>query len=164
AGQVLGSVRAMFEKDSGKRAQVDLNGVIREVLTLLEGELRAHNVLVQTDCLDALPEGSGNRGQLQQVIVNLFMNALEAKEGVDYAPHPRRVKTDPENNNLVLIRVEDSGPGIDVENIDRIFNAFFTTKPRGIGMGLSICRSIVEAHDGRLWVSPAVDYGSVFQF
>src|SRR5262249_6242555 len=75
-----------------------------------------------------------------------------------------RLKTELDNNNHVLIRVEDSGPGIDVENIDRIFNAFFTTKPRGIGMGLSICRSIVEAHDGRLWVSPAVDYGSVFQF
>ena len=164
AGQVLGSVRAMFEKDSGKRAQVDLNGVIREVLTLLEGELRAHSVLVQTDLLDALPEVSGNRVQLQQVIVNLVMNAVEAMEGVDDRPRLLRLKTELDNNNHVLIRVEDSGPGIDVENIDRIFNAFFTTKPRGIGMGLSICRSIVEAHDGRLWVSPGVDYGSVFQF
>jgi len=164
AGQVLGSVRAMFEKDSGKRAQVNLNGVIREVLTLLEGELRAHNVLVQTDLLDTLPEISGNRVQLQQVIVNLVMNAVEAMEGVDDRPRLLRLKTELDSNNHVLIRVEDSGPGIDVENIDRIFNAFFTTKPRGIGMGLSICRSIVEAHDGRLWVSPGADYGSVFQF
>jgi len=83
---------------------------------------------------------------------------------VEDRPRLLRLKTELDNNNHVLIRVEDSGPGIDVENIDRIFNAFFTTKPRGIGMGLSICRSIVEAHDGRLWVSPAVDYGSVFQF
>ena len=164
AGQVLGSVRAMFEKDSGKRAQVDLNGVLREVLALLEGELRAHSVLVQTDLLDNLPQVSGNRVQLQQVIVNLVMNAVEAMEAVDGRPRLLRLKTELDNNNHVLIRVEDSGPGIDLENIDRIFNAFFTTKPRGIGMGLSICRSIVEAHDGRLWVSPGVDYGSVFQF
>jgi signal transduction histidine kinase/ABC-type uncharacterized transport system substrate-binding protein len=164
AGQVLGSVRAMFEKDSGKRAQVDLNGVIREVLTLLEGELRAHRVLAQTDLLDGLPEVSGNRVQLQQVIVNLVMNAVEAMETVDDRPRLLRIKTELDNNNHVLIRVEDSGPGIGLDNIDRIFNAFFTTKPRGIGMGLSICRSIVEAHDGRLWVSPGVDYGSVFQF
>jgi signal transduction histidine kinase len=164
AGQVLGSVRAMFEKDSGKRAQVDLNGVIQEVLALLEGELRAHNVLVQTDLLVTLPEVSGNRVQLQQVIVNLVMNAVEAMEPVDDRPRLLRLKTEIDNNNNVVIRVEDSGPGIDLENIDRIFNAFFTTKPRGIGMGLSICRSIVEAHDGRLWVSPALDHGSVFQF
>jgi signal transduction histidine kinase len=164
AGQVLGSVRAMFEKDSGKREQVDLNGVIREVLALLEGELRAHSVLVQTDLLDNLPQVSGNRVQLQQVIVNLVMNAVEAMEGVEGRPRLLRLKTELDNNNHVLIRVEDSGPGIGLDNIDRIFNAFFTTKPRGIGMGLSICRSIVEAHDGRLWASPAVDYGSVFQF
>jgi signal transduction histidine kinase len=164
AGQVLGSVRAMFEKDSGKREQVDLNGVIREVLALLEGELRAHNVLVQTDLFDSLPEVSGNRVQLQQVIVNLVMNAAEAMEGVDDRPRLLRLKTEIDNNDHVLIRVEDSGPGIGLDNIDRIFNAFFTTKPRGIGMGLSICRSIVEAHDGRLWVSPALDHGSVFQF
>ena len=164
AGQVLGSVRAMFEKDSGKRAQVDLNGVISEVLALLEGELRAHRVLAQTDLLDSLPQVAGNRVQLQQVIVNLVMNAVEAMETVDDRPRLLRLKTELDNNNHVLIRVEDSGPGIDLENIDRIFNAFFTTKPRGIGMGLSICRSIVEAHDGRLWVSPGVDHGSVFQF
>jgi signal transduction histidine kinase len=164
AGQVLGSVRAMFEKDSGKRAQVDINGVIREVLALLEGELRAHRVLAQTDLLDGLPEVSGNRVQLQQVIVNLVMNAVEAMEAIDDRPRLLRIKTEIDNNNHVLIRVEDSGPGIGLDNIDRIFNAFFTTKPRGIGMGLSICRSIVEAHDGRLWVSPGVDYGSVFQF
>jgi len=143
---------------------VDLNGVIREVLALLEGELRAHRVLAQTDLLDGLPEVSGNRVQLQQVIVNLVMNAVEAMETVDDRPRLLRIKTELDNNNHVLIHVEDSGPGIGLDNIDRIFNAFFTTKPRGIGMGLSICRSIVEAHDGRLWVSPGVDYGSVFQF
>jgi signal transduction histidine kinase len=92
------------------------------------------------------------------------MNAVEAMEGVDNRPRLLRLKTELDSNNHVLIRVEDSGPGIDLENIDRIFNAFFTTKPRGIGMGLSICRSIIEAHDGRLWVSPGIDYGSVFQF
>jgi signal transduction histidine kinase len=164
AGQVLGSVRAMFEKDNGKREQVDLNAVIREVLALLEGELRAHRVIVQTDLLDVLPEVSGNRVQLQQVIVNLVMNAVEAMESVENRPRLLRLKTEVDKMNHVLIRVEDAGPGIDLENIDRIFNAFFTTKVRGIGMGLSICRSIVEAHDGRLWVSPGVDLGSVFQF
>jgi signal transduction histidine kinase len=164
AGQVLGSVRALFEKDSDQREQVDLNNVIREVLALLEGELRAHRVMVQTDLLDVLPEVSGNRVQLQQVIVNLVMNAVEAMEGVENRARLLRLKTEVDKSNQVLIRVEDSGPGIDLENIDRIFNAFFTTKQRGIGMGLSICRSIVEAHDGRLWVSPGVDYGSVFQF
>ena len=164
AGQVLGSVRAMFEKDSGKRAQVDLNGVIREVLALLEGELRAHRIIVQADLLDVLPEVSGNRVQLQQVIVNLIMNAVEAMEAVETRPRLLRLATELDKNNQILIRVEDSGPGIGLENIDRIFNAFFTTKPHGIGMGLSICRSIIEAHDGRLWVSPGADYGSVFQF
>jgi signal transduction histidine kinase len=164
AGQVLGSVRAMFEKDNGKREQVDLNAVIREVLALLEGELRAHRVIVQADLLDVLPEVSGNRVQLQQVVVNLVMNAVEAMENVENRPRLLRLKTEVDKMNHVLIRVEDAGPGIDLENIDRIFNAFFTTKVRGIGMGLSICRSIVEAHDGRLWVSPGVDFGSVFQF
>jgi signal transduction histidine kinase len=164
AGQVLGSVRAMFEKDNGKREQVDLNAVIREVFALLEGELRAHRVIVQADLLDVLPEVSGNRVQLQQVIVNLVMNAVEAMESVENRPRLLRLKTEVDKMNHVLIRVEDAGPGIDLENIDRIFNAFFTTKVRGIGMGLSICRSIVEAHDGRLWASPGVDFGSVFQF
>jgi signal transduction histidine kinase len=164
AGQVLGSVRAMFEKDSGKRAQVDLNGLIREVLALLEGELRSHRVTVQADLLDGLPEVSGNRVQLQQVIVNLVMNAVEAMQAVANRPRLLRLKSEIDKANHVLVRIEDSGSGIDLENIDRIFNAFFTTKPHGIGMGLSICRSIIEAHDGRLWVSPGVDHGSVFQF
>jgi C4-dicarboxylate-specific signal transduction histidine kinase len=164
AGQVLGSVRQMFEKDSGKRAQVDLNALIREVLALLEGELRSHGVTLQADLTDALPEVSGNRVQLQQVIVNLTMNAVEAMQAVTNRPRLLRLTSEIDKANHVLIRIEDSGPGIAVENIDRIFNAFFTTKPHGIGMGLSICRSIIEAHDGRLWVSPGVDYGSVFQF
>jgi signal transduction histidine kinase len=164
AGQVLGSVRQMFEKDSGRRAQVDLNALIREVLALLEGELRSHRVMVQADLSDSLPEVSGNRVQLQQVIVNLIMNAVEAMQAVTNRPRVLRLTSEIDKANHVLIRIEDSGPGIAVENIDRIFNAFFTTKPHGIGMGLSICRSIIEAHDGRLWVSPGVDYGSVFQF
>jgi signal transduction histidine kinase len=164
AGKVLGSVRAMFQKDSGRRDSVDINGLIREVLALLEGELRANRALVQTDLLDGLPEVSGNRVQLQQVIVNLIVNAVEAMGSVTGRPRVLRLKTLIDKANHVLIGVEDSGPGIDVENIDRIFNAFFTTKTNGIGMGLSICRSIVEAHDGRLWVSPGVDHGTAFQF
>jgi signal transduction histidine kinase len=99
---------------------------------------------------------------LQQVILNLIMNAAEAMDAVTDRPRTLRIKTEREKDNGVLITLQDSGPGIDPESTDRIFNAFFTTKPQGMGMGLSICRSIVEAHGGRLWTSAGMDQGAVF--
>jgi signal transduction histidine kinase len=104
----------------------------------------------------------GNRVQLQQVILNLIMNAADAMNGMTDRPRVLRLKTERHARNTVLITVQDSGPGIDPQNVDRIFNAFFTTKSHGMGMGLPICRSIIEAHNGRLWVSNDTGYGAVF--
>ena len=105
-----------------------------------------------------------NRVQLRQVIVNLLMNAVDAMDAVTNRPRALRIKTEIYDLNYLLITVEDSGTGIDPKNIDRIFDAFFSAKPNGMGMGLSICRSIIEAHGGRLWATTNVPRGAVFQF
>jgi signal transduction histidine kinase len=162
ASQVIGSIRAMFTKGHQERAALDANELIREVLALLDGEFHMQRVSLHTELIEPLPRVLGSRVQLQQVILNLLTNAVEAMGSVTNRGRVLRVNSKPHESGGVLVTVEDSGPGIDPKDLDRIFEAFFTTKSQGMGMGLSICRSIIEAHKGRLWVSPGLHHGAVF--
>ena len=163
ASQVIDGIRAMFRNDSREKASLDVNEVIREVIALLHSELQNHQILVQTELISQLPPVLADRVQLQQVVANLVANAIEAMDTVADRARTLRVKSVIGEPDGVLIMVENSGPGIDPENADRIFHPFFTTKSQGTGMGLPICRSIIEAHNGRLSVRPAADRGSVFE-
>jgi signal transduction histidine kinase len=163
ASEVIGSIRAMFKKDDQAKAPLDVNELIREILALMHGQLESHKVSLRTELTHALPQVAANRVQLQQVILNLAMNAVEAMDMVTDRRRVLRICSDPHNPPGVLVRVEDSGTGIAAENINRIFDAFFSTKTSGMGMGLSICRSIIEAHGGRLTAVSAQPHGSVFE-
>ena len=163
ASDVIDGIRAIFKNDSRERISLDVNEVIREVLALMQFELHNHRILVSTELTSGLQPVVADRIQLQQVIANLIANAIEAMQFTEGRARSLRVRSATDTANDVLVMVEDSGPGIDPENLDRIFHPFFTTKPQGTGMGLSISRSIIEAHNGHLTVSPAADGGSVFQ-
>jgi len=163
ASEVIGSIRAMFKKDAEARVPLDVNELIREILGLVRGQIDAQQVQLNTQLIDWLPQIVANRVQLQQVILNLVMNAIEAMSSVTDRPRVLRIISETHNPPGVVVTVEDSGTGIDPQNSERVFDAFFTTKSNGMGMGLSICRSIVEAHGGRLLVSPSQPHGSVFQ-
>jgi signal transduction histidine kinase len=129
-----------------------------------DSEMLSQRVSLRTELASALPPVLGDRVQLQQVVINLVMNALEAMAPVTDRPRDMLIRSHQDDANEVLVAVRDSGMGIDSENAERLFNAFFTTKPSGMGMGLSISRSIIVAHGGRLWVSPNADHGATFQF
>ena len=162
--EVIESVRGLFRSDGYEKSRLDINGIIREVLTFLEIELRDQGVSVQSELADGLPTVDADRVKLQQVILNLVMNAADAMREVSDRPRILRIRTEIHDPAGVLVAIEDSGGGIKPQNIERIFEPFFTTKSNGTGMGLSICRSIIEAHGGRLWVLPGASYGSVFHF
>jgi signal transduction histidine kinase len=161
---ILDAIRAMFKKDDQEIAPVDINHLVRDVLDLVQSEAQQQGVLVKAELADELPQIFGNRIQLQQVIRNLAINAIEAMDINAERERVLRVKSAIDRPNGLLITVEDTGTGIDPQNVERVFDAMFTTKSDGMGMGLSICRSIIEAHHGRLWVSPGVPHGAVFQF
>jgi PAS domain S-box-containing protein len=163
ASEVIDGIRLLFKKDGQEKAPQDVNKLIREVLTVLRREVDHHGVSVRTDLFDGLSQVRANQVQLRQVIVNLIINAVDAMSTVVDRARVLRVKTEPHELNYSLITVEDSGIGIEPKNIDRIFDAFYTTKPHGMGMGLSICRSIIENHGGRLSASLAHPNGSIFQ-
>jgi PAS domain S-box-containing protein len=163
ASQVIASLRAMFRKDGASPVRVDLNDLIREVLTLLRGELQRQQVSVVTALADSIPVVSAHRVQMQQVILNLVMNAIEATGPAADRRRVVKIVSKIQHSRDISITIEDSGPGIAPENIERVFDRFFTTKPHGMGMGLAICRSIVEAHDGRLWAEPGDFQGAVFR-
>jgi C4-dicarboxylate-specific signal transduction histidine kinase len=162
ASKIIGSVRAMFQKDSLKRDQLAVNDLIEDILTLVRGTIRKQQVSIRTELLQDLPHVVADRTQLQQVFINLIMNAVEAMGAVTNRERLLSIKSDVHDPGTVMIMVEDSGTGIDPNNTERIFDAFFTTKSDGMGMGLAMCRSIIEAHGGRLWASPGASYGSVF--
>jgi PAS domain S-box-containing protein len=163
ASQVIDGIRAMFKNESREKALLDVNEVIREVIALLHSKLQKHQISVQTELISELPPVLADRIQLQQVVANLVANAIEAMHTLTDRVRTLRVKSLIREPNDVLIMVEDSGLGIDPENADRIFHPFFTTKSEGTGMGLSICRSIIEAHNGRLSLRSASNRGSVFE-
>jgi signal transduction histidine kinase len=162
AAEVIDSVRAMFKKEQTERTQLNMNDLISSVLYLLRDELRPQDIILRTNLDPQLPPVQGHRGELQQVILNLVRNAVDAMKDITYRPRVLTVKSEVQPPNEVLVSVADSGTGIDPKDIDRIFNAFFTTKSNGMGMGLSICKSIIDDHGGRLWALPNLKYGSVF--
>jgi C4-dicarboxylate-specific signal transduction histidine kinase len=164
ASEVVRHIRAMFTKATPERTQVQVNDLIREVSTLLEGAAVRNQVALQTKLGSDLPATLGDRVQLQQVIVNLILNGIEAMSGVDGRPRQLVIRSTMRNPDEVLVAVEDSGVGIAPKDVKRIFDAFFTTKAQGMGMGLSISYSIIEAHGGRLWASANRDYGATLQF
>jgi signal transduction histidine kinase len=143
---------------------VEINDAIREVMALTHGAVVKHNVAVQTHLAEGLPRIPGDRVQLQQVLLNLILNAVEAMSGVGEGARALRISTGPEASGGVLVTAQDSGLGLRPEGVDGLFDAFYTTKPGGMGMGLSICRSIVEAHGGRIWASRAAGPGATVQF
>jgi two-component system NtrC family sensor kinase len=162
AGEIIQSVRSIFKRAPQQGAPVDVSTMIQEVLALVHGDLISHQVAVKTDLDRDLSPVRADRVQLQQVILNLITNAAEAMSAVEGRPRLLNVATRPHERDGVLIRVQDSGPGIDPGGKERIFDAFFSTKTSGMGMGLFICRSIVEAHGGHLWATSADTGGAVF--
>ena len=162
AADVVQSVRSMFKSTDLDRVPVNLNRLIDQVLTLVQGTLERNGIVVRTD-LDERPASvTGSPVQLQQVLFNLVSNAIEAMDSV--AERVILIQTKVQESGDVQVTVEDSGSGIDPKNMDRIFGSFFTTKPSGMGMGLSICRSIIESHGGRLWATSGASRGAIFRF
>jgi C4-dicarboxylate-specific signal transduction histidine kinase len=162
AGHVIETVRAMFKKDTEEKTLLDMNNVVRQVFDLLRAELQKNAVVVKYELARELPRVLADQIQLQQVILNLAMNAIDAMSSVIDRPRTLRVSSERYDPAGLIINLEDSGTGIDPKNIDRIFEPFFTTKSHGMGLGLSICRSIIEAHQGRLTVSAACPQGTAF--
>jgi C4-dicarboxylate-specific signal transduction histidine kinase len=162
ASAVISQIRGMLMKGASSRAELDINHVIQEVAILLRKEATRNRVFLRTDLADNLPRVTGDRVQLQQVVINLVMNGIEAMRLLTPRPRNLLIKS-ARNHGEVLIQVQDSGTGIDVDQAERIFELFFTTKPGGIGMGLSISRSIVESHGGRLWAESGPE-GALLQF
>jgi signal transduction histidine kinase len=163
ARDLIGSIRAMVKRDGRNRAPLDLNDLVREVLALTERELQRNRVSVEVELDEHLPVVNADRVQLQQVLVNLITNAIDAMAEKKW-PRIVRIKSAAREPGGVLISVADTGKGIDPKIVDRIFNPLFTTKSNGMGMGLAICRSIIEGHDGRLQVLAGPEGGAVFQF
>jgi signal transduction histidine kinase len=164
ASEVIRRVRTLAKKTSLEKVPLDVNDVVRETIPLLRRELISHQVSLRMDLAAALPMILGDRVQLQQVIINLVMNGIEAMQSITDRPRELVVRSGHDEPGQALISVADCGAGIAAENVDRLFSPFFTTKSGGMGMGLSICRSIMEAHGGRLWATATVPHGSMFQF
>ena len=163
-GDIIGRIRELVEKAPPRKDSVDINEAIREVIELTRGEAVKAGVSARTHLADGLPLVYGDRVQLQQVNLNLIINAVEAMGGVRDGPRELLVTTGQAEPDGVLVAVRDSGPGLAPATLERLFEAFYTTKPDGLGLGLSICRSIIEAHGGRLWVSANAPRGAIFHF
>jgi len=184
AGEIVGRIRALAKKAPPQKDWLDLNQAIGEVIAIARSELQRHRVSLQTQLANDLPLILGDRIQLQQVVLNLLVNAIEAMSGVSEGPRELWVSSQKATEILdeanegkfasessagaarthLLIAVRDSGPGLDPSALNRLFEAFYTTKSQGLGMGLLISRSIVEAHGGRLWAKANAPRGAVFQF
>ena len=164
AGDVIRRIRALIEKAPPRKDALAINEAILDVIALVHGEVLKNGVSVQTQLAKGLPCIQGDRVQLQQVLLNLIINAIEAMRGVSEGARDLLVSTEEAESGGVLVAVRDSGPGLDPAQLERLFEAFYTTKPGGLGMGLSICRSIIEAHGGRLCAGANTPRGAVFQF
>jgi signal transduction histidine kinase len=162
ASEIIQNVRAIFKRDPQNKAPLDINRIILSVVALGRHELQRHQIELQTELDDRLPSITGNEVQLQQVILNLVMNAVEAMHFA--RPRVLRIQSNRSKSGAVCVSIEDNGGGIEPSQVERIFKPLFTTKGSGMGMGLSICRSIIESHGGRIWAAPGVATGSVFQF
>src|SRR5215470_1870801 len=164
ASSVLVRTRGLLRRGEQVRERSDINGVIMEVIALLDGELRRNGVSLRTEMPKKLPPVVVDRVLLQQVILNLIMNAMEAMRGVGNRARVLRIRTEEQHSGSIVVLVQDSGLGLDTQHLSRIFEAFYTTKAQGIGMGLTISRSIIEAHGGRLWAVANDGAGSTFCF
>ena len=163
AGEIISRTRAQFEKGALKRELVDVNEIIREMIALVRGEAARHNISVQTELAADLPRIIGDRVQLQQVTMNLIVNSIDAMKDVD-GTREMTIKSQWAENEQIQVSVSDTGVGIPPQQAEQIFNAFFTTKPHGTGMGLRISQSIIESHGGRLWAADNSPRGATFQF
>jgi signal transduction histidine kinase len=150
------------KSDVQEKTLVDINKLVLSVLALVRIDLQKHEIKLQTQLDDRIPQVLGNQVQLQQVISNLVMNAIESMGSLQ--TRALRIKTELSQSNTVHVSIEDTGTGIKSSDVAQLFKPMFTTKARGMGMGLSICQSIIENHDGRIWVSPGATGGSIFQF
>jgi C4-dicarboxylate-specific signal transduction histidine kinase len=164
AGEIIGRIRALAKKAPPHKDWLDLNATIRDVLALTQNEVQRHGVVVETHLAVEMPRILGDRIQLQQVLLNLVLNAIEAMSGVGMGPRALRISSEHVAATEVVIAVHDSGPGFDAQSFDRLFDAFYTTKPHGLGLGLAISRRIIEAHGGRLWATANVPQGAVLRF
>ena len=164
ASDVIYRIRRLFMETPPKREPADINRAIRDALELTRGEARKNGVSVRTQFAEPSPVVQADRGQLQQVILNLIINAFEAMSGMREGARELLICTEKAESNGALVAVRDSGPGFDLKAVDRLFEVFYTTKVQGMGIGLAICRSVIEAHGGRLWAGANVPCGAVFQF
>ena len=164
AREIIARIRALAKRQAPRMDLLDLNRKILEMLALTEQELRSHDIVLETRLDGTLPGVMGDRVQLQQVLLNLILNAIEAMSGVHDRPRELTIVSRADGSNAVVVEVRDSGIGLDPDRAERVFEAFYTTKTEGIGIGLSISRSIVEAHGGRLVAAPNEPYGAVFRF
>jgi PAS domain S-box-containing protein len=164
ASAVIQRIRALSRKTDPQTARLDINDVIHEVIALVHSEVRTHRVALWTELSAALPPVVGDRIQLQQVLLNLLLNGIEALQAVTDRVRELQIRSYRHASDEVGVAVRDAGIGLDPENLARLFNAFFTTKPGGMGIGLSISRTIIEAHGGRLWGTPNDGHGATFQF
>jgi signal transduction histidine kinase len=164
ASEVIQRVRALASKTSIEKVPLDINDVVREVIALVQRELISHQVSLRTEFAPALPMIVGDRVQLQQVIMNLVMNGIEAMQPITDRTRELVIRSRQDETQQVLVSVTDCGVGISAENAGRLFDAFFTTKSSGMGMGLSICRSIIEAHGGQMSASGNEGPGARFEF
>ena len=154
AGAVLNRIRALFKKETSTKDWLDINEVIQEIMVLVRAEAQKLHIPMRTELAPDLPRVMGDRIQLQQVVLNLMMNGMDAMVAQNNAPKELLVCSWTQSANEIGVRVEDTGVGLDPENVEKIFDPFFTTKADGIGMGLSISRTIIESHDGKLWATP----------
>jgi len=164
ASEIVKRVRALFCKKGAASESLDLNEVTREVVALSLSELERNKVTVRTELAGELPPVQGDRVQLQQVILNLFLNASDAMSGVHDRPRQLLIRTDRDEEDRVRLSVRDTGVGFEPQGVDRLFDAFYTTKSSGMGIGLSVSRSIIESHKGRLWATPNDGPGATFSF
>ena len=157
-------MRALMQKASPRLDRLDMNEALQEVIELTRGEALKNGVSVESQLAKGLPIIAGDRVQLQQVVLNLVLNALQAIGAVSEGARQVIITTRQIESNDLCVGVQDTGPGLSPETLSRLFEPFYTTKPNGMGMGLTICRSIIEAHGGRLWVSACEPHGALFQF
>jgi signal transduction histidine kinase len=164
AGEVIARIRALVQKTDTEKVRLDINQTVHEVVLLMQNEAVRRGVVIRMDLATDVPSVWGDRIQLQQVILNLVMNGIEAMDTITDRSREMLIRSTAHEFNQLLVAVQDSGVGIDLQNLDKIFDAFYTTKPQGMGMGLAISRSIVENHGGRLWAVPNNGPGATFQF
>jgi C4-dicarboxylate-specific signal transduction histidine kinase len=164
ASEVIARIRTLMRKAEPQKVWLAINDVIGEVITLADSEVRRNRVLLKTDLAADLPPVLADRIQLQQVLLNLLLNGMEAMRAVTDRSRELIVRSQRDGSDAIHVAVHDCGAGIEPQHLDRIFTAFFTTKPEGLGMGLPISRSIIEAHGGRLWATPNVGPGVTVQF